>query len=290
MVVDIAARHALTTQEVLWEEGDVRADEEQPEVQLARPFRVLTARHFADPVIDACEDTEDGTQAHHIVEMRNNIVGVMIGTVDARLAQDNARHTTKCEEEDETNRKQHRCFEGHRTLPHGCDPREDLDACRYRDHHGCDHEIGLLVQRHADCVHVVRPDNEAQAANGDQGPNHWQVAKDRLAREGCNHMADDAEGRQNHDVNLGVTEEPEDVLEQDRVTAACNIKEAGAEVTVGQQHGDGTCQNGQGQKQQPSRHEDRPRKKRHFEHCHAWGTHVQECRDDVDRTKDRGRA
>ena len=34
-VVDVATWHALTTQEVLWEEGQVRADEHRPEVQLA---------------------------------------------------------------------------------------------------------------------------------------------------------------------------------------------------------------------------------------------------------------
>jgi hypothetical protein len=47
--------------------------------------------------------------------------------------------------------------------------------------------------------------------------------------------ADDAEGRQDHDVHLGVTEEPEDVLEHHRVAATGGVEEAGAEVAVGQQ-------------------------------------------------------
>jgi hypothetical protein len=55
-------------------------------------------------------------------------------------------------------------------------------------------------------------------------------------------LADDAEGRQDHDVDLGVTEEPEDVLVHDGVTAAGRVEEGGTEVTVGQRHGDGACQ------------------------------------------------
>ena len=55
-VVDVAARHALTAKEVLREEGQVRADEHHPEVQLAGPFRVLAARHLADPEIDPGKD------------------------------------------------------------------------------------------------------------------------------------------------------------------------------------------------------------------------------------------
>ena len=56
-------------------------------------------------------------------------------------------------------------------------------------------------------------------------------------------MADDAEGRQDHDVDLRVTKKPEDVLEHHRVTTTRRIKEAGAKVAVCQCHGDGASQN-----------------------------------------------
>ena len=45
-------------------------------------------------------------------------------------------------------------------------------------------------------------------------------------------MANDTEGRHNDDVDFGVTEEPQDVLVQDRVAAASRIKEGRAEITV----------------------------------------------------------
>jgi hypothetical protein len=64
-------------------------------------------------------------------------------------------------------------------------------------------------------------------------------------------MADDPEARHDDDVHFGVAEEPQDVLVQDRVAAARRIKEGGAEIAVGQQHGDGAGQNRQRQQDHP---------------------------------------
>ena len=103
-------------------------------------------------------------------------------------------------------------------------------------------------------------------------------------------MRDQAETGQDHDIHLGVAEEPQDVLVEDRVAAPGRIKERGAEVAIGQQHGDGAGQNRQGQKDQPGGDKDRPREQRHLEQGHARCAHVQEGGDHVDRAKDRGRA
>ena len=56
-------------------------------------------------------------------------------------------------------------------------------------------------------------------------------------------MADNAKGRQNHDVNFGMAKEPEQMQEQDRVAATFWDKEGCAKITVGQQHGDRTSKN-----------------------------------------------
>ena len=42
--------------------------------------------------------------------------------------------------------------------------------------------------------------------------------------------------RQDHDVDLGVAEEPEQVLPQQRRAALGRVEERAAEVAVGQQH------------------------------------------------------
>jgi len=99
-------------------------------------------------------------------------------------------------------------------------------------------EIGARVDVHADGEHVVRPDHEADEADRDHRIGHAEVAEDGLLREGGDHLTDYAERRQHQDIDLGVTEEPEQVLEQDRIAAAGRVEEAGAKVAVGQQHGD----------------------------------------------------
>ena len=63
---------------------------------------------------------------------------------------------------------------------------------------------------------------------------------------------------QDDDVHFRVAKEPQDVLIQDRVTAAGRIEEGKAEVPVHQQHGDCARQNRQGQQDQPGGDEDRP--------------------------------
>src|SRR3546814_20818726 len=62
--------------------------------------------------------------------------------------------------------------------------------------------------------------------------DHRRVAEQPFAREHGDDFGDHAEGRQNHDVDLGVPEEPEYVLIQHRVTAAGGIDEGGDEVAV----------------------------------------------------------
>ena len=187
-------------------------------------------------------------------------------------------------------REQHRRREPQRAAPHGGYPGEDLDPGGHGDDHGRGSEVGLHVHAHADRIHVVRPDHEADHADRDHGVGHAEIAEDRLAREGRDDLADDAEGRQNHDVDFGMAEEPEQVLEEDRVAAALGHKERGAEVAVGEQHGDGTGEHRHGEKQQERGHQHRPYEQRHLVHGHAGRAHVEDRGDEVDRTQERAGA
>ena len=74
-----------------------------------------------------------------------------------------------------------------------------------------------------------------------------------LARERRDDLGDHAEGRQDHDVNLGMPEEPEDVLEHDGVATAGCEEETRAEELVGEQHGYGAGQHGHDRDQEISR-------------------------------------
>jgi hypothetical protein len=61
-------------------------------------------------------------------------------------------------------------------------------------------------------------------------------------RERRHDLADHAEARQDQDVDLRMTEEPQQMLEQERIAAAMRIEEGGAEIAIGEQHGDGARQ------------------------------------------------
>ena len=63
-------------------------------------------------------------------------------------------------------------------------------------------------------------------------------------------------GRQDHNVNLWVPKEPQNVLVKNGIPTAGRIKESRAEVAVRQQHGDRAGQNRQGQEDQPRGHKD----------------------------------
>ena len=67
--------------------------------------------------------------------------------------------------------------------------------------------------------HVVDPHAEAEEGDGGDGIDHHRVAEERLAREDRDDLGDDAEGRQDQDVDLRMAEDPEEVLPEHRVAA-----------------------------------------------------------------------
>ena len=132
--------------------------------------------------------------------------------------------------------EQQRRLELDRAAPQRGDPVEHLDAGRHGDeeraeHH--EHEDRLGDRRRE---HVVRPGQEAEERDRDGRRGDRLVAEDRLSREHRQDLGDDAEAGQHHDVDLGVAEEPEQVLPQQRRAAVGRVEEVRAEVPVGQQH------------------------------------------------------
>src|SRR3546814_3139206 len=113
-------------------------------------------------------------------------------------------------------------------------------------------------------LHVVRPDEEAERADDGDRPDHHPVAEDVLAGVDADEIGDDAEGGQRDDIDLGVAEEPEEMLEEDRRAALIahvlvshghdgRHEEAGAGDDVQKHHDAGDEQGREGEKS----HEDR---------------------------------
>ena len=96
-----------------------------------------------------------------------------------------------------------------------------------------------------------------------------RVPEQRFAAEGGYHFGHDTHGRQNQDVDLGVAEEPEQVLPQDRVAAGGGIEEVGAELPVGGKFDEGHGDDGEGQHQQDAGNQGHPHEHRHTHQGHS---------------------
>ena len=80
--------------------------------------------------------------------------------------------------------------------------------------------------------HVVRPHAPAEEADRDAREHHDRVAEQRLAREHGQDLGDDAHARKDEDVHLGMAEDPEQVLVQQRIAAGAALKKLRVEVAV----------------------------------------------------------
>ena len=213
------ARHPVQPEQVLREERHVEADEHQPERQLAQPLVQQTAEHLRPPVVEAGEDPEDRAAEEDVVQVCDDEVGVGHLPVDGKGGEHDPREAADREDGDEPEREQHRRVEDQVSTPRRRQPVEDLHAGRYRNGHRREHEKRLEPDRQADREHVVRPHEHREEADPDRGERDRLVAEDRLAREDGNDLGDDPHRRQDHDVDLRVAEEPEDVLPENRAAA-----------------------------------------------------------------------
>ena len=168
------------------------------------------------------------------------------------------------------------------------EPVEDLHPGRHRDHHRGDHEEAVQEARHPDREHVVRPHEHREEADRDRREGDRLVAEDRLAREDGEDLRDDPHHRQDHDVDLGVPEEPEGVLVEDGAAAVGRDEEAGVELAVEQQQRQPGRQRRQDDDQQRRVDLDRPDEQRQARPAHPVRAQVVDRDDEVDRPRERG--
>ena len=283
-VVGVAAGHALSAEPVLHQERHVEADEGQPEVQLAQPLVHHPAAHLREPEVDAAIGGEHDGAEHDVVEVGDHEVGVGDLPVQRRAGQQHTGQAAQQEGDQEAEGEQHRRLEGQLPLPHGADPVHELDAGRHRDQVGEEGEEGQ--QHRAGGEHVVRPHRQRQGADGEGREDHALVAEQRLAAEHRDDLADDPEERQGDDVDLGVAEEPEQVLPQHGAAVLPAVDQR-PQVPVGQHRHQRRGQDREGQQDQHAGDQGGPDEDRHPEQRHARRPQAHDRGDEVDPTEDR---
>ncbi len=194
------------------EEGQIEPSEHEPEVELPQPLVQQLAEHLGPPVVGPGGEGEDATAEEHIVEMRHHEIAIRLLQVGRRYGVHDAGEAANREHRDEPEREIHRGLELKRATPDGADPVEDLYAGRDRDEHRGEGKDGVRDRPHAGREHMVAPHAVAEERDHRAGEDHRGVAKERLTREDRQDLRDDAERRQDQDIDLGVAEDPEEVL------------------------------------------------------------------------------
>jgi hypothetical protein len=119
------------------EEQQVRADEEDPESNLAGPVEQHLPRHLREPVVEAGEDREDRGTEDDVVEVGDHEVRVRDLLVERDRHEHDPRESTHDEHEDEARDEEQRRVEARSACDERHAPREHLDRRRYDDHRRC---------------------------------------------------------------------------------------------------------------------------------------------------------
>src|ERR1700739_264412 len=145
----------------------------------------------------------------------------------------------------------------------------------------------------------MAPHAKTQEADAADGANHRSIAEDRLAGKSREQMRGHTHSRQNRDVHLGMSEEPEQVLPQERRTALvpsndlirndqpAGNEETGAREAIEQKQDARREQYAESQQCKDRGYEPGPACKRHAPERHALGTEVNQSGDEVERAHER---
>ena len=233
-VVGHPAGHAVQAQDVLDEERQVEADEGHPEMDLAPPLGQTTTGELREPEVDPAEQREHRAAEQHVVEVGHDEVRVRQLEVEAGRRQHHPRHATDHEDDQEPEREEQRRGEDQLATPQRSDPVEELHPGRDGDEHRRGAE-----ERQEDVAggeHVVGPHADRQRGDGQGGQHQAPVAEHRPPGEHGEDLGHDAEVGQCQHVHLGVAEEPEQVLPEDRHAPVGRVEDRPAEVPVGEEH------------------------------------------------------
>ncbi len=119
----------------------------------------------------------------------------------------------------------------------------------------------------------MSPDAEADDGDHRRRADHRRVAEDRLAGEDRDDLRETREGRNNQDVDLRVTEDPEEVLPENGGAARLRVEKTPAEITIDQQHDLRRRKRRQREENHEVRHDHHPNKERHAHQRHTFAAH-----------------
>ncbi len=134
---------------------------------------------------------------------------------------------------------------------------------------------------------MVSPDEKTEYRDRDQGPCHERVAEDLFPSKGRDDLADHAEARQDHDVNRRVAVEPEQVLEQQRVTTVSRVEDPDLEQPFDRHEDNRDRQYGGTKDEDQARRIVSPDEQGQAKPGHPGSPHRVDCHDEIQARQDR---
>ena len=228
--------------------------------------------------------------------MADHEIGTVQVAVDRRLRQEEAADSTADENRNEAEAEQGRRVETHFGAIQSADPEERRDRGRDGDDERRDRKHRRRERVHATHEHVMPPHRVAQKSNRDHARNQHAGSKQRLSRHRRENVRDDSETREYGDVDLGMSEEPEEVLPEERRPARVRLEsiaydepgwneEAGASHAVEQKQNAGGKQNRERDESDYRGDEPGPGGKWHSRQRHPFGPKIESCRDEIERSQ-----
>ena len=199
-----AARHAQQAGDVHEVEGEMEADEEEPEVPLAELLRHHAAGHLRVPVVEGRKEHEEDGADQNVVEVSDDKVGVAQLPVERGDREHDAGEAGDEELKQEADGRTSWAWRRW-ILP----PQRVASQLKILMPVGTEMTMVAKTKKvlapgaEADGEHVVRPHAEADEADADRGRHHGRIAEDGLAREDGNDLVGEGEGGQHEHIDLG---------------------------------------------------------------------------------------
>ena len=111
-------------------EGEVHANDREPEIDSSQTLVEHLSEHLRPPVVHACKQPEHGTTKDDVVEVSDDVIRVGLLSVRWCNRVRDTGETTDGELHDDANGVQHRHSESQFSAPHGEGPVDDLHTGR----------------------------------------------------------------------------------------------------------------------------------------------------------------
>ena len=164
--------------------------------------------------------------------MGDDKIGVVHKNIDRGGCHKDSRKATDDKHQHKGKRVEHGGGEANRSTPKRSKPIKGFDGRGNCDDHGRHTKGGGQNQIHSRDEHVMAPNDKTEKSDRDHGEDHCLVSEDRFAAKNAQNIAHHAHRRENHDVDLRMAKEPEEMLPEKWLPSLSGIKEVCARIEI----------------------------------------------------------